>query len=204
MTIERPVFVLASGSPRRLDLLGQIGLKPDIVHPTDIDETPTPHELPADLALRLAVEKAKAANAHLRGRPLILAADTVVGCGRRVLPKAASEGEARRFLTLLSGRSHRVWTGVAIAMGDQRWSRSVETRVKFDRLSEDAVEAYLQSGEWRGKAGAYAIQGRAALFVRSIQGSYSNVVGLPLRETAHLLAAAGLPIMAFSGAGSSS
>ncbi len=197
MHADRPVFVLASGSPRRLDLLRQIGLEPNHIHPTDIDETPHPRELAPDLALRLAKEKRDAAWSEIEARhgsALVLAADTVVACGRRILPKAASAEEAKRFLKLLSGRSHRVWSGVAVASHKGVWAKRVESRVTFARLDPDQIDQYVASGEWDGKAGAYAIQGRAALFVRSIQGSYSNIVGLPLRETALLLEAAGLPV----------
>ena len=197
MQSDRPVFVLASGSPRRLDLLRQIGLEPDHIIPTDIDETPMPGELAPALALRLAQQKMDAAwreVAETHGAAVVLAADTVVACGRRILPKAASPEEARQFLTLLSGRSHRVWSGIAVASHGGVWAKRVETRVTFARLHPDQIKHYVASGEWEGKAGAYAIQGRAALFVRSIQGSYSNVVGLPLRETNHLLEAAGLPL----------
>lgn len=195
MAADRPDFVLASASPRRRALLGQIGLEPDAVSPTNIDETPIAGEVPRDLALRLAVQKADAAARDRVGTSsdaIVLAADTVVAVGRRILPKAETPQQARRFLELLSGRSHRVWTGIAVVRGEKHWSRRVETRVKFGRLHPDQIDAYLALDEWKGKAGAYAIQGHAALFVQSIQGSYSNVVGLPLRETAHLLEAAGL------------
>lgn len=197
MTVQRPAFVLASASPRRLALLEQIGLEPDTIHPSDIDETPLRGELPRDLSVRLAVEKADTVTAQLTQNSegsVVLAADTVVACGRRILPKADTELVARQCLELLSGRAHRVWTGVVVAKGAHRWTRCVETRVRFERLAQEQIDSYLQSGEWEGKAGGYGIQGRAAVFVRSINGSYSNVVGLPLRETAHLLAAAGLSI----------
>ncbi len=189
------MLVLASGSPRRLSLLGQIGLEPDIVHPADIDEAPAPQEQPRELACRLAQQKCDAVAAHFERQgtnAVILAADTVVACGRRVLPKAEDVQEARDCLSLLSGRAHRVYTGVSVAHGSDRWTRIVETRVIFGRIGARQLENYLQSGEWQGKAGAYGIQGKAAVFVKSINGSYSNVVGLPLRETAHLLEAAGL------------
>ena len=197
MTAERPVFVLASGSPRRLDLLRQIGLEPDHIHPTDVDETPQARELAPDLALRLAQQKRDAAWSDVAGNhgsAVVLAADTVVACGRRILPKATSAEEAKRFLELLSGRSHRVWSGIAVASPRGQWAKRVESKVTFARLHPDQIDHYVSSGEWDGKAGAYAIQGRGALFVRALQGSYSNVVGLPLRETAHLLEAAGLEI----------
>lgn len=191
--MERAKLVLASASPRRLALLKQIGIVPDRVIETRVDETPQKGELPRALALRLARAKAEAAFAapevqalkpHLR----VLAADTVVACGRRVLPKAETEAEARACLALLSGRRHRVLTALCLIDGEGRVrTRVVETRVKMKRLSGAEIAAYLASGEWRGKAGGYAIQGRAAAFVPWLNGSYSNVVGLPLAETAALL-----------------
>ncbi|MEZ5922646.1 MAG: Maf family nucleotide pyrophosphatase [Parvularculaceae bacterium] len=182
---------LASASPRRRDLLAQICVAPDAVCPADIDENPTPGELPANHAARLAREKAEAARKTGGGEALYLAADTVVGVGRRILPKAEDEETARACLQLISGRSHRVYTGVALACGDKISERLVETRVKVRRLSADDIDAYVASGEWRGKAGGYAIQGLFARHVVSIIGSYSNVVGLPLYETANLLKGAG-------------
>ncbi|MEQ8193737.1 MAG: Maf family protein, partial [Rhodospirillales bacterium] len=181
-----------SASPRRLALLEQIGIVPAAVVPAEIDETPRAGELPRSLALRLATEKACAVREGCAAS-VVLAADTVVACGRRVLAKAENKTEARRFLELLSGRRHRVYGGVCI-IDDKGMIRSrlVVTAVHFKRLSQDEIESYLDSGEWTGKAGAYAIQGRAAIFVRSINGSYSNVVGLPLFETAALLSAAGI------------
>lgn len=188
-----PALVLASASPRRLELLKQIGLKPDRVDPASLDEMPSPRELPAAHALRLAREKAKAVAAR-HPDAVVLAADTVVACGRRILPKGTDEATARRCLTLLSGRRHRVIGGVAvIAPGMPAKTRLVTTTVAFKRLTDAEIEAYLASEEWRDKAGAYAIQGRAALFVRFLSGSYSNVVGLPLFETVALLRAAGYP-----------
>jgi septum formation protein len=190
-------LVLASGSPRRLALLGQIGVTPDAILASEIDETPCKGELPPALAKRLAMEKAlvSAAIALKRGdfMPcLTLAADTVVCVGRRVLPKCEARQEAEACLRLLSGRAHRVYTGLALVSpsGTAR-GRVVETRLRFKRLSRDEVEAYLNSGEWRGKAGGYAIQGFAGAFVVRLVGSYSNVVGLPLAETAALLAGEG-------------
>jgi septum formation protein len=178
-------LILASASPRRLDLLAQIGVVPDAVAPTDIDETPLRDELPRQAALRLARAKADAA-ATPDG--FVLAADTVVACGRRILPKAETEAQARACLTLLSGRRHRVLTAVVLAAPDGRRSERLgESVVGFARLTEPQLRAYLDSGEWRGKAGGYAIQGRAAAHVRFLSGSYSNVVGLPLFETANLL-----------------
>jgi septum formation protein len=195
MTAPRtaPRLVLASASPRRRDLLAQIGLAPDTVAPADIDETPLRGELPRPHALRLA--RAKAAAAATAGDPaaFVLAADTVVAAGRRILGKPADAAEAARFLALLSGRRHRVVTAVALHHAGRITERAVETAVKFKRLSEAEIAAYLASGEWRDKAGGYAIQGRAAAFVPWIGGSYSNVVGLPLTETLALLRGAGYP-----------
>jgi septum formation protein len=187
MTSEKQKLVLASASPRRLALLAQIGIMPDAVHPAELDETPLKAELPRLHAVRLAVEKAKAV-AALEPGAFILAADTVVACGRRILPKATNEAEARACLTLLSGRAHRVYTAVALMdpEGTLR-QRLSETRVQFKRLSDSELEAYIASDEWRGKAGGYAIQGFAAAFIRSLSGSYSGVVGLPLFETKALL-----------------
>lgn len=192
VTLEPPPLVLASASPRRIALLRQIGYEPTAIDPADVDETPKPRELPRDLARRLARAKAEAVAAR-RPEALVLAADTVVACGRRALPKPESPEEARRCLDLLSGRRHRVLGGVTIALPDGRIrERTVETAVAFKRLSTEEVERYLAGGEWRGKAGGYAIQGYAAAFVRLVVGSYSNVVGLPLFETAQLLHGVGL------------
>jgi septum formation protein len=184
-----PPLVLASASPRRLDLLRQVGIEPAEIDPADIDETPRPHELPRAYALRMAEAKLAVVARRRPGR-LVLAADSVVACGRRILPKAESEREVRECLALLSGRRHRVLGGVAIASVDGRVrSRVVETVVRFKRLEAAEVEDYVQCGEWRGKAGGYAIQGRGACFVSFLSGSYSNVVGLPLFETVALLKA---------------
>lgn len=184
-------LVLASASPRRLDLLRQIGLAPDAVVAAELDETPRPDETPRQLALRLA--EAKAAHVAAGSRQAhVLGADTVVAVGRRVLPKAADAEDVGRCLALLSGRAHRVLTGVAVVAPDGRTaSRLVESRVHFKRLSEADREAYVACGEGVGKAGGYAIQGRAGALVISLQGSYSGVVGLPLYETANLLAGLG-------------
>ena len=191
MAAARPPLVLASASPRRLDLLARIGVVPDAVVPTDTDETPRKGETPRGLAERLAVAKAGAAAGAPPGA-LVLAADTVVGLGRRVLPKAGTENEARRCLEMLSGRRHQVATGVALRLPDGRLRRRlVLTVVAFQRLTPAQVEDYLAGGEWLGKAGGYAIQGRAECFVRFLSGSHSNVVGLPLFETAQLLRGAG-------------
>lgn len=184
-------LILASASPRRLDLLAQVGITPAAVVPADIDETPLPGELPRVLALRLAAEKARAV-AKDHAEDFVLAADTVVACGRRSLPKPEDAAEARHCLGLLSGRRHRVIGGVALVCPDGRMiTRAVVTAVQFKRLSRPETDAYLATEEWRDKAGGYAIQGRAALFVTAVNGDYNNVVGLPLALTANLLAGAG-------------
>jgi septum formation protein len=185
------ILVLASASPRRLDLLRQIGIVPDQVDPADIDELPAKGELPAAHVVRLAEAKAKAVEPRHPGA-FILAADTVVSCGRRILPKAEDEATARACLNLLSGRRHRVYGGVAvISAAGEMAIRRVVSQVAFKRLSQSELEAYLTSREWHGKAGGYAIQGSAAALIPWIVGSYSNVVGLPLFETAQLLAGRG-------------
>lgn len=190
--VEIPGLVLASASPRRLDLLRQIGLIPGVVDPADVDETPGKGELPLPHAQRLAEEKARAVAARHPGR-FILAADTVVACGRRILPKAEDERTARKCMELLSGRRHRVHGGLVLLAPDGKLhARSVTTVVTFKRLDHAEIEAYLASGEWHGKAGGYAIQGLAAAYVRQLNGSYTNVVGLPLYETATLLKGVGL------------
>ena len=182
-----PRLVLASASPRRLSLLRQIGLEPDHIEPADLDEIPKPKETPRELAIRLAVEKAALAAQRHPGC-FVLGADTVVAVGRRVLPKAESEAEVGACLKLLSGRTHRVLTAICVSAPDGRTAtRLVETRVRFKRLEAGEAAAYLRSGEGLGKAGGYAVQGRAGAFVTSLQGSYSAVVGLPLYETASLL-----------------
>src|SRR5215472_173139 len=185
------VLVLASASPRRLELLRQIGIAPDAVDPAEIDETPLKGELPAVHVLRLARAKAEAVRSR-HPDAFVLAADTVVACGRRILGKPADEAAARAFLALLSGRRHRVYGGVAVFDPDGRLTtRRVVSQVAFKRLSDREVGRYLAAGEWRGKAGGYAIQGRAAAMVSWMQGSYSNVVGLTLFETAQLLTGLG-------------
>jgi septum formation protein len=184
-------LVLASASPRRLDLLARIGVQPDRVLPVDLDETPRKAEQPRLLAIRLARAKAEAAQAEAPDA-LVLAADPVVGVGRRIVGKPADEAEARRFLTLLSGRRHRVMTGVCLLRPDgKRSERLVTTILAFQRLTEAQIAAHLESGEWRGVAGGYQIQKRAEAWVRFLSGSHSNVVGLPLFETAQLLRGAG-------------
>jgi septum formation protein len=180
-------LILASSSPRRRELLAQIGLVPDAIDPADIDETPLKDELPPQHAQRLAAEKARLVAKRHPGA-FVLGADTVVGCGRRILPKAETVEQAKACLTLLSGRRHRVHGGVALVTPEGRLlQRHVTTAVAMKRFSPQELDAYLASKEWDGKAGGYAIQGRAACFVREIIGSYSNVVGLPLFETATLL-----------------
>lgn len=207
MTAEpeiRPArLALASGSPRRLALLQQIGVEPDALLPTDLDETPGRNESPRKLAARLALEKARIGAKTARGRDelqraYVIGADTVVCVGRRILPKCETPDEADFCLRLLSGRAHRVYTGVTVIdpSGRER-SRLVETRLRFKRLSSREIDAYLASREWRGKAGGYAIQGIAGAFVVKLIGSYSAVVGLPLQETMALLDGLGYPAHVF-------
>jgi septum formation protein len=185
------ILVLASASPRRLDLLRQIGIVPDRVDPAEIDEAPLPRELPPAHVLRLARAKVEAVRPR-HPDAFILAADTVVACGRRILGKPDGEKAARGFLTLLSGRRHRVYGGIAVVDPNGRMAtRRVVSQVGFKRLNDTEIAAYLATGEWQGKAGAYAIQGHAAALIGWMSGSYSNVVGLPLYETAQLLAGLG-------------
>jgi septum formation protein len=184
-------LILASASPRRLDLLKQIGVAPDAVLPADVPEEPLKGETPPQLAARLALAKARVV-ADSNADAIVLAADTVVACGRRILPKAEDAATARRCLTLLSGRRHRVHGGITVlAPGRTPSTRLITTIVSFKRLTEDEIAAYLDSGEWHGKAGGYAIQGRAAAFVKTLNGSYTNVVGLDLFATAALLRGVG-------------
>jgi septum formation protein len=211
-------LILGSASPRRRDLLAQIGVVPDQVRTAEIDETPAKGELPRAYVDRMARAKAEAICTGLStpsprrgegrdspaagtddrgggGEPtLILTADTGVSIGRRILGKPVDESQAMQFLLLLSGRRHRVTTALCLKLGEKLWRRRVETRVKFKRLSDTEISAYIRSGEWRGKAGGYAIQGLAAAFIPEINGSYTNVVGLPLTETAALLQGAGYPV----------
>ena len=188
-------LVLASASPRRLALLQQIGVAPDEVAPAEVDETPLRDERPRQLALRLAVDKGRAVADRFQSA-YVLSADTVVAVGRRILPKAEVEKEARACLALLAGRSHDVLTAVSIQGPDGRTAqRLVESRVTFKRLSHLEIEAYIASDEWRGKAGGYAIQGRASAFISHITGSYSAIVGLPLHETTALLEGLGYPVV---------
>ena len=184
--------MLASASPRRLALLRQIGIEPDQIDPSDIDEAPLKDETPRLAAVRLARAKAEASRAR-RPDAYVLAADTIVAVGRRVLGKAADEAEARRFLSLISGRAHRVLSAVCLIAPDGRMAaRLSESRLIFKRLTAQEIAAYVATDEWRDKAGAYAIQGLAAAFIESLNGSYSGVMGLPLFETAALLRAAGV------------
>ena len=198
--LGRPKLVLASGSPRRVALINQAGIEPDALRPAEIDETPLKGELPRVYANRLAQAKAKTALAGMGDDEdvygaFILAADTVVAVGRRILPKPELIDEAAQCLRMLSGRNHRVYTALCLITPKRRHrQRVVETRVRFKRLSSDDIESYLGSGEWRGKAGGYAAQGLAGTFIIKLVGSYTNVVGLPLYETAALLAGEGFPI----------
>ena len=190
---RRDQLVLASASPRRLALLEQVGITPVAMRPASIDETPAKAEMPRTLVNRLALAKAEAARKVVRkekelAKAYILAADTVVAVGRKVLAKPTSRDEAGASLRRLSARSHRVYTTICLITPENRVrNRLVETRVKFMRLTSEDIDAYLATGEWRGKAGGYAIQGHAAAFITGVKGSYSNVVGLPLRETVNLL-----------------
>ncbi|TQS73322.1 septum formation inhibitor Maf [Rhodobacteraceae bacterium] len=183
-------LILGSASPRRRELLDQLGLVPDAVRAPDIDETPTKDERPRDYVARMAREKAAAVPCS--AGEAILCADTTVTCGRRILGKPETAAQAAEFLWLLSGRRHHVLTAVAVRTEDRLMERLVDTIVKFRPLSNEDVNGYLASGEWQGKAGGYAIQGRGGAFVPWIQGSYSAVVGLPLSETATLLQAVGI------------
>jgi len=185
-------FILGSGSPRRRELLAQIGVVADDIRPPDIDETPQTAELPRLYCIRMALEKVKAVQAE--AEDIVLAADTTVALGRRILGKPGDVGEAAAFLHDMSGRRHRVITAVALRRGDQIWQRDVVTGVKMKPLSDDEVNAYLATNDWQGKAGGYGIQGPAGAFIPWIQGSFTGVVGLPLAETANLLIAAGYPL----------
>ncbi|WP_425074050.1 Maf family protein [Sagittula sp. S175] len=190
--MTKPRLILGSGSPRRRELLAQLGLEADDIRPPDIDEDPRKGELPRPYCVRLAREKALAIPAS--DDEIVLSADTTVALGRRILGKPEDEKEAAAFLTALSGRRHRVVTAVAVRRGDKLWERDVVTQVKMKMLSNEELNAYLASGDWRGKAGGYAIQGPAGAFIPWISGSFTAVVGLPLAETAHLLTAAGYPL----------
>lgn len=185
-------LILGSGSPRRKELLAQLGLVPDAILPPDIDEDPKKGELPRPYCERLAREKAAAVVAG--ADDVVICADTTVALGRRILGKPRDAAEAAEFLTALGGRRHQVITAVAVKRGDTVWQRTSESAVKMKRLSDAELNAYLSGGEWQGKAGAYAIQGAAGAFIPWISGSFTGIVGLPLAETAQLLAAAGVPV----------
>ena len=182
-------FILGSGSPRRLELLGQLGITPDDVRPPDIDETPLARELPRDYCARVTREKVAAVPAD--ADDVVLCADTTVALGRRILGKPADAGQAAEFLLALAGRRHQVITAVAVRRGDRLWQRSVVSQVKMKRLSDLELNAYLASNDWQGKAGGYGIQGPAGAFIPWISGSFTAIVGLPLAETANMLQAAG-------------
>ncbi len=185
-------LILGSGSPRRKELLAQLGIIPDAILPPDINEDPLKAELPRRYCARLASEKARAVQAE--PDDIVLCADTTVALGRRILGKPANAGEAAKFLTDLGGRRHQVITAVAVRRGDKIWARESVSAVKMKRLSDAELNAYLASGEWDGKAGGYAIQGMASAFIPWISGSFTGIVGLPLAETTALLAAAGYPV----------
>ena len=196
MTTQQPAndlkLVLGSGSPRRLELLAQLGVSPIAIRPPDIDEEPRKAELPRDYVNRIAAEKAAAIVAG--DNEVVLCADTTVALGRRIMGKPSDPGEAAAFLYALSGRRHKVITAVAVKRGDRIWQKDVQSTVAMKQLSDAEVNAYLASGDWQGKAGGYAIQGPAGAFIPWINGSYTGIVGLPLTETAGLLTAAGFPL----------
>lgn len=183
------MFILGSGSPRRKELLAQIGVVPDAIRPPEIDETPYKGELPRNYCMRVATEKADAVPAS--PDDVVLCADTTVALGRRILGKPENAKEARAFLELMSGRRHRVVTAIAVRRADKRWTKDVVSLVKMKSLSACEIDSYLFTGDWQGKAGGYAIQGPAGKFIPWISGSYTGIVGLPLAETANLLVAAG-------------
>ena len=185
-------LILGSASPRRLELLAQLGVVPDAILPADINEDPLPRELPLAYAKRIARQKAAAVPSD--AGDLVLCADTTVAVGRRILGKPKDAGEAAAFLTLLGGRRHQVITAVTLRLGDRLWSRESTSAVKMKRLSDAELNGYLASGEWQGKAGAYGIQGLAGAFIPWISGSFTGIVGLPLAETSALLQAAGYPV----------
>lgn len=185
-------LILGSASPRRLDLLAQIGVVPDAVRPPDIDEAPLKAELPRPYCARIAREKAQAVTAG--AEDLVLCADTTVALGRRIMGKPADAGEAAAFLLALGGRRHSVITAIALRQGDKMWTREVVSAVKMKRLSDDELNAYLASNDWRGKAGGYGIQGMAGAFIPWISGSFTAIMGLPVAETAAMLATAGYPL----------
>ncbi|UWQ05390.1 nucleoside triphosphate pyrophosphatase [Aliiroseovarius crassostreae] len=190
--MTRPKLILGSGSPRRAELLGQLGLRADAVRPPDVDETPLKGELPLNYCRRIAGAKADAMD--MATDEVVLCADTTVALGRRIMGKPRDEAEAAAFLRALAGRRHKVITSVVVRTATGRWARDVVTAVKMKRLSDQELAAYMASGDWQGKAGGYAIQGPAGAFVSWIEGSYTSVVGLPVHETANLLIAAGFPL----------
>ncbi len=190
--MARPRLILGSGSPRRRELLAQLGVVVDDIRPPDIDEDPRKGELPRPYCVRLAREKALAVRAS--DEDIVLSADTTVAMGRRIMGKPADADEARGFLKALSGRRHRVVTAMAVRRGAKVWERDVVTQVKLKHLSDAEIDAYISTGDWQGKAGGYGIQGPAGAFVPWISGSFTAVVGLPLSETANLLVAAGYPL----------
>lgn len=190
--MTRPKLILGSGSPRRAELLGQLGLVADDVRPPDVDETPLKGELPLNYCRRIA--GAKAAAMSVAPDEVVLCADTTVALGRRIMGKPKDAGQAAEFLLALSGRRHRVITSVVVRNAQDNWARDVVTHVKMKRLSDQELNSYLATGDWKGKAGGYAIQGPAGAFIPWIQGSYTSVVGLPVAETAGLLVAAGFPL----------
>ena len=185
-------FILGSASPRRLELLAQIGVRPDAVRAPDIDETPRKAEEPRPYCRRIAAEKAAAVEAG--PEDIVLCADTTVALGRRILGKPADAAEAARFLRLMSGRRHKVVTAVAVRRGDRLWQRDVQSVVRMKSLSDPEIDSYIASGDWQGKAGGYAIQGPAGAFIPWISGSHAAIMGLPLAEPANLLVAAGYPL----------
>ena len=185
-------LILGSGSPRRKELLAQIGVVADVISPPDINEDPHDNELPRPYCARIAREKAAAVDAA--AEDIVLCADTTVALGRRIMGKPVDAREAAAFLTVLGGRRHQVITSVAVRKGDRLWEKTVVSAVKMKRLSEDELRMYLASNDWQGKAGGYAIQGPAGAFVPWISGSFTGIVGLPLAETASLLLAAGYPL----------
>ncbi|GAB5431061.1 MAG: Maf family protein [Epibacterium sp.] len=185
-------FILGSGSPRRLELLAQLGVTPDDIRPPDIDETPQKGELPRDYCARVTRQKAEAVTSN--PEDLVLCADTTVALGRRIMGKPRDAGEAAEFLLALSGRRHRVITSVALRKQDRLWQKDVVSQVKMKRLSDEELNAYLATGDWEGKAGGYAIQGPAGALIPWISGSFTAIVGLPLAETATLLQTAGYPL----------
>lgn len=187
-----PRLILGSGSPRRLELLAHLGVTPDAVRPPDIDETPGPAEQPRPYCARIARQKVLAVEAD--AADIVLCADTTVALGRRILGKPADAGQAAEYLLSLSGRRHRVITSVALRCGTRVWQKDVESAVRMKRLSDEELNAYLATGDWAGKAGAYGIQGAAGAFIPWISGSFTAIVGLPLAETAGLLQAAGYPL----------